>query len=302
MGKEKQVTVLGAGYSGLTTAAELTQGVQDSSHCCRSWVPPSPYHCWHSVAQMAGLCDQQHHLQQRRPARPGVGHHRQVHRLEQQGGERGEDRACPQGVQEDREHVEPPTFGRSTTLSCFRGPEEHADDRTTQECRQRRYPGFQSCWLPECGRDPGGEDRDFQILQVPHRHDHRLWWICGDRHQVDEGGRGQVEEDQPRGELPGQQRGQGGRGRRRVLLQPWRVRDVEEVPAQLWLLRDGVVGYIETPRGMRALKTVWAEHIGEECKRRFYKNWSQMKKHCTTIRIIVHPQMKLLRRRQKKAH
>merc|ERR1712212_1257384 len=25
----------------------------------------------------------------------------------------------------------------------------------------------------------------------------------------------------------------------------------------------GLVGYIETPRGMRALKTVWAEHIGE---------------------------------------
>merc|ERR1712212_1135423 len=92
----------------------------------------------------------------------------------------------------------------------------------------------------------------------------------------------------------------------------------------------GVVGYIETPRGLRALKTVWAEHIGEECKRRFYKNWSQSKKkaftksctkwaddlgkreiekdlkqivkYCTTIRIIVHTQMKILRRRQKKAH
>merc|ERR1711948_205658 len=90
------------------------------------------------------------------------------------------------------------------------------------------------------------------------------------------------------------------------------------------------VTYIETPRGLRALKTVWAEHIGEECRRRFYKNWSkskkkaftksctkwaddlgkkeiekdlnQMKKYCTTIRIIVHTQMKLLRRRQKKAH
>lgn len=35
----------------------------------------------------------------------------------------------------------------------------------------------------------------------------------------------------------------------------------------------GVVGYIETPRGMRVLKTVWAEHLSEECKRRFYKNW-----------------------------
>merc|ERR1712062_884543 len=69
------------------------------------------------------------------------------------------------------------------------------------------------------------------------------------------------------------------------------------------MIAVGVVGYIETPRGMRALKTVWAEHIGEECKRRFYKNWSQSKKkYCTTIRIIVHTQMKLLRRRQKKAH
>lgn len=35
----------------------------------------------------------------------------------------------------------------------------------------------------------------------------------------------------------------------------------------------GMVGYIETPRGLRALKTVWAEHINVECKRRFYKNW-----------------------------
>merc|ERR1712183_1254454 len=96
------------------------------------------------------------------------------------------------------------------------------------------------------------------------------------------------------------------------------------------LVAVGVVGYIETPRGLRALKTVWAEHIGLEAKRRFYKNWSnskkkaftksctkwaddlgkkeiekdlaQMKKYCTTIRVIVHTQTKILRRRQKKAH
>merc|ERR1712010_207451 len=96
------------------------------------------------------------------------------------------------------------------------------------------------------------------------------------------------------------------------------------------LIAIGVVGYIQTPRGLRALKTVWAEHIGEEAKRRFYKNWSQskkkaftksctkwaddlgkkeiekelaqMKKYCTVIRLIVHTQMKILRRRQKKAH
>ena len=35
----------------------------------------------------------------------------------------------------------------------------------------------------------------------------------------------------------------------------------------------GVSGYIETPQGMRTLKTVHAEHPGEEFKRRLYKNW-----------------------------
>lgn len=35
----------------------------------------------------------------------------------------------------------------------------------------------------------------------------------------------------------------------------------------------GAVGYIETPHGLRALLTVWAEHMSEDCRRRFYKNW-----------------------------
>ena len=35
----------------------------------------------------------------------------------------------------------------------------------------------------------------------------------------------------------------------------------------------GVVGYVKTARGLRALNTVWAEHLSDECKRRFYKNW-----------------------------
>jgi large subunit ribosomal protein L3e len=35
----------------------------------------------------------------------------------------------------------------------------------------------------------------------------------------------------------------------------------------------GIVGYIETPRGLRTFKTIFAEHLSEECKRRFYKNW-----------------------------
>merc|ERR1712121_9606 len=92
----------------------------------------------------------------------------------------------------------------------------------------------------------------------------------------------------------------------------------------------GLVGYIETPRGLRTFKTVWAEHLNEECRRRFYKNWSRskkkaftkyakkwqddsgkkdidndlnkIKKYCQVVRILAHTQMKLLRKRQKKAH
>merc|ERR1712168_335188 len=92
----------------------------------------------------------------------------------------------------------------------------------------------------------------------------------------------------------------------------------------------GVVGSIETPYGMRTFKTIWAEHLSEEVRRRFYKNWysskkkaftkyakkwaaedgkkeiekdfAKMKKYCTVIRVITHTQIKLLRKRQKKAH
>jgi len=92
----------------------------------------------------------------------------------------------------------------------------------------------------------------------------------------------------------------------------------------------GLVGYIDTPRGPRQFKTVWAEHLNEDCRRRFYKNWykskkkaftkhakkwqdddgkkaidsdlSKMKKYCTVIRVLAHTQMKLMRHRQKKAH
>lgn len=89
----------------------------------------------------------------------------------------------------------------------------------------------------------------------------------------------------------------------------------------------GVVGYIETPRGLRALTTVWAEHLSREFKRRLYKNWmnskkkaftkyaekwkdnksittqlNRIKKYCTVVRVIAHTQMNLLNFRQKKAH
>lgn len=92
----------------------------------------------------------------------------------------------------------------------------------------------------------------------------------------------------------------------------------------------GVIGYVETPHGLRSFKTVWAEHLSQECRRRFYKNWyksrqkaftkaskkwqdklgkktiaqdlRKMAKYCKVIRVIAHTQMKLLKKRQKKAH
>uniref|UniRef100_A0A673HC67 60S ribosomal protein L3 n=1 Tax=Sinocyclocheilus rhinocerous TaxID=307959 RepID=A0A673HC67_9TELE len=44
----------------------------------------------------------------------------------------------------------------------------------------------------------------------------------------------------------------------------------------------GVVGYVMTPRGLRSFKTIFAEHISDECKRRFYKNWYKSKKKAFT--------------------
>merc|ERR1711957_561434 len=44
----------------------------------------------------------------------------------------------------------------------------------------------------------------------------------------------------------------------------------------------GLVGYIETPRGLRALTSVWAGHLSEECKCRFYKAWYKSKQKAFT--------------------
>merc|ERR1712196_210915 len=90
----------------------------------------------------------------------------------------------------------------------------------------------------------------------------------------------------------------------------------------------GMVGYLETPRGLKSLCTVWAQHLSNECKRRFYKNWGasekhkaftrytkkytegtgiekekeRLEKHCTILRVISHTQIGKLNFRQKKAH
>lgn len=81
----------------------------------------------------------------------------------------------------------------------------------------------------------------------------------------------------------------------------------------------GIVGYIDTPKGLRALTTVWSTKLSEGFKRRFYKNWYSSKKkafskyvekfddkdfkakinrlvkYCTVVRLIVHTQPNLVK-------
>jgi len=89
----------------------------------------------------------------------------------------------------------------------------------------------------------------------------------------------------------------------------------------------GFVGYVETPRGLRALTAVWAAHLSDECRRRFYRNWyaskkkafkkyavrfekgnnmqaeiDRAKKHCQVIRAICHTQIGKIKLRQRRAH
>jgi len=90
----------------------------------------------------------------------------------------------------------------------------------------------------------------------------------------------------------------------------------------------GVVGYVETPNGLRTLTTVWAEHLSDEVKRRFYKNWyrskrkaftkyakkyaekpqeiefelDRIRKNCQVVRVLAHTHIRKLKLRQKAAH
>merc|ERR1711904_74135 len=82
------------------------------------------------------------------------------------------------------------------------------------------------------------------------------------------------------------------------------------------LIVVGMVGYYETPRGLKSLTTVWAGHLNKECQRRFYKNWgasknkkafsryakkysegngaeecAKIEKHCTSLRVLCHTQI-----------
>mmetsp|Transcript_81237 Transcript_81237/g.148308 ORF Transcript_81237/g.148308 Transcript_81237/m.148308 type:complete len:416 (-) Transcript_81237:97-1344(-) len=95
----------------------------------------------------------------------------------------------------------------------------------------------------------------------------------------------------------------------------------------------GFAGYVETPRGLRTLTSVWAGHLSDELKRRFYKNWykckkkaftkyekrwadaskgadttpmateiARAKKYCQVIRVICHTQVSKVKIGQKKAN
>uniref|UniRef100_A0A1I8I1L7 60S ribosomal protein L3 n=1 Tax=Macrostomum lignano TaxID=282301 RepID=A0A1I8I1L7_9PLAT len=107
----------------------------------------------------------------------------------------------------------------------------------------------------------------------------------------------------------------GSKANKKEIVEPVTV--IETPP----LMIVGIVGYIETAKGLRAFKTVFAEHLSEEYKSKkkaftkYSKKWAdpagqkeidtdlaKMKKYCTVIRVLVHTQMKLLKRRQKKAH
>jgi len=90
----------------------------------------------------------------------------------------------------------------------------------------------------------------------------------------------------------------------------------------------GLVGYLPSPNGLRVLKTVWANHLGDDFRRRFYKKWyrskrkaftglakrqaanpkyaesalAAIKKYATVVRVVAHTQVNKIVRRQKKAH
>jgi large subunit ribosomal protein L3e len=89
----------------------------------------------------------------------------------------------------------------------------------------------------------------------------------------------------------------------------------------------GAVGYMPTPVGTRQLTTVWANHLSDDVRRRFYKAWysskkkaftkyakknaedpkiaqaafDKIKKYCTSLRILAHTQTSKVMKRTKRA-
>jgi len=92
----------------------------------------------------------------------------------------------------------------------------------------------------------------------------------------------------------------------------------------------GLTAYYQSPYGLKSLGTIWAHHVSEEARRRWYKRWSESKKlaftrhrstyttktqrnkrrktlakfakHASVVRVIAHTQMSKIKISQKKAH
>lgn len=54
----------------------------------------------------------------------------------------------------------------------------------------------------------------------------------------------------------------------------------------------GIVGYVDTPRGLRTLATLWAPKLDKDTLRRFYKNWMNSKKKAFTKYAKKYPENK----------
>jgi large subunit ribosomal protein L3e len=91
----------------------------------------------------------------------------------------------------------------------------------------------------------------------------------------------------------------------------------------------GIVGYVNTPSGLRTVTTAWAQNLSTEVKRRFYKNWykskqkaftryaatfegdssaelaariQRIKENADVVRVLAHTQVDKVHLRMKKAH
>ena len=52
----------------------------------------------------------------------------------------------------------------------------------------------------------------------------------------------------------------------------------------------GIVGYMQTVRGLRSMNTVWAQHLDDSVRRKYYRNWYKSKKKAFTkyVHILGH--------------
>jgi len=117
----------------------------------------------------------------------------------------------------------------------------------------------------------------------------------------------------------------GGKTSKKEVLETCEAVTIVETPPMIVV---GVVGYVQTAQGLRAMNAVWAEHLSDEVKRRFYRNWfkskkkafskytkkysdegrvknelEEIKKNCQVVRAICHTQVKKIPNlRLKKAH